>query len=569
MDDIRNLQQKKILILPMLTAFVTIFLLAISGSMLTTSSESDISPLEKGWSISRDNSVMKNVVLSEYHIGRSKRGDVITISNKIKVGSDCTTLMFKSKLSAIEVLIDNELMYSFGQDFFEKRMFIPKLFNFVTLNLSPGVHDITIKYTIGDDFAIRQLSPVFYGQKRDLIRAFFSFNRTTIFIGGFLIIYSCLLFSLWIYLLLTHRSALQVYISADFAMLLGCYIYSSNDILCIFGGLHQEFFSMLEYISFYLFPLAFSMLFYSLHSDVEEKKQKIIIVLNIVFPIIILILHFSGVVHLYFFRDFVGTVDVVEILILLPILIKCLKKQSDSQEDVDYIVGVDAEIYLMIGFTILVGSALLEILLRVIWGTNEDFTHVTLFTSINLFELGMLFFMVCHFIYYFINSINHMSAQRMKAQLEGLAYTDALTGLMNRAACSQEFANLQGDYAIVSLDLDNLKSVNDTFGHAVGDDMIKAFAKAFENSFSDAELRARTGGDEFIALFKNKKADAIEMCIKKFMDEMNHFNEGDSKFKLSASVGYAFSNEVESRKYADVFYLADQRMYRMKEAHHG
>ena len=140
---------------------------------------------------------------------------------------------------------------------------------------------------------------------------------------------------------------------------------------------------------------------------------------------------------------------------------------------------------------------------------------------------------------------------------------------MNRARCSQVTATLSGNYAVVSLDLDRLKYVNDTLGHLEGDRMIKAFATLITEAFEGASLIGRTGGDEFIVVFENPTADVCDKSIRRLEAGMDRFNKSDGTFSLSASCGYAYSYEVNSKNYKDVFYLADQRMYKVKEEHHG
>ena len=200
---------------------------------------------------------------------------------------------------------------------------------------------------------------------------------------------------------------------------------------------------------------------------------------------------------------------------------------------------------------------------------SDNIADTRMFQAVDALEFGMLVFMLCHFIYYLINGINHMSADLIKAQLEGLAFTDSLTGLMNRAAYADYCATADGEYGLVSLDLDRLKQVNDTLGHTEGDRMLKTFATILKKTFYEATILARTGGDEFVAVFNNADSEVIEKCLSNLNDEMKAFNDKNETFTLSASAGYAFSHEVESKKIHDVFYLADLRMYEMKEAHHG
>jgi diguanylate cyclase (GGDEF)-like protein len=231
---------------------------------------------------------------------------------------------------------------------------------------------------------------------------------------------------------------------------------------------------------------------------------------------------------------------------LLPALIQGLVNSQKARDAADYDYGPDAERYLLLGCIILIVFSIFELLDLYVFRTNEVITEPDILSSFNFMELGMLFFMMCHFIYYFMNSIDHMSADRIKSQLEGLAYKDTLTGLMNRARCAQYYASLSGNFAFVSLDMDRLKYVNDNLGHLEGDKMIKSFAELLKKAFDGANLIGRTGGDEFIVVFEEPSADICDKCIRKLESLMAEFNKGDNKFTLSASAGYAYSYEIKT-----------------------
>ena len=566
MENRLGIHKNRIVVLPVLTIFILAVLLTFGGSWLTSSSNSNISSLDQGWTVSRGNDVQTDVTLSKYKLGKTTKGEQLIISNWAYMGED-TSFMFRSKLEAVTVFVDGKLVYSYGKDYIEQGRLIPKKYNLITLNKKPGLHNLIIVFSMGENNYFQRFSPVFFGYRSDLMRAFYSYKRISFFLGGFLVVYSCVLFSLWIYMIMSRRKALQLFISANFSMLLGCFIYSQNDILW-FVGSHDMFFSLMEYTSFYLMPLAFSLILYTIRPNIAKNRQRIAILVNIVFPILYVIMHFSGIVHLSKFEFETGVIAVVEIVIILPTVIKHAFSQYKVNYEEDYNAGEDAEIYLLIGFIILILSALVEIVRFFIWGVHEDISRPELFSSVDFLEFGMIFFMLCYFVYYFLNSVNHMSADRVKAQLEDLAYIDNLTKLRNRAACRPVFATLTGEYAIVSLDLDRLKFVNDNYGHLEGDRMLATFGKFLKKAFSEADLVARTGGDEFTVLFKNPSNKLLNSCIERLEEEMQAFNEAGDVIKLSASIGYAFSYEVNSRRYRDVFSLADQRMYEMKEAHH-
>jgi diguanylate cyclase (GGDEF)-like protein len=200
-----------------------------------------------------------------------------------------------------------------------------------------------------------------------------------------------------------------------------------------------------------------------------------------------------------------------------------------------------------------------------IYGENPDI----FLTRVNYLTLGSLYFTICLFIYYLLNGIEHVNSQYVREQLEGLAYTDELTGLMNRAKCMQFTKTLESPYAVVSIDLDRLKLVNDTYGHLEGDKMIRTFSELLSKAFDGASLIGRTGGDEFMVIYENPSANECDKAIRTLEEYMAEFNQKKEKFTLSASMGYAYSSELSTMGFNDVFYLADSRMYEMKEKHHA
>ena len=559
---------KDFLVLPLLFSFITIVLVIFGSERFDVEPAAKISLIENDWSVLRGGDEQQEVSLINYEIGSSKKGESITISNSVEVSSKQNTLMIFSRFSAIDVYLDQELIYSYGQEYMNKGDFVPKKYNLVTLNTNSGIHDISITYTFSEDNSAKKLTPVFYGQKEDLIRAFYSHHRISLFIGFFLVIYSCLFFSLLIYIVLRRGNGLQIYMGAFFSMLLGSYILGRSDIFCFVGN-HQMLLSMIEYTSFYTIPLGFSILLYSIHGNTLGKRLSIMTVINIVFPIIILILHFTDLVYINRFFNAVGVLDFIEILWILPTLIRSAIKQQKALANSDLEQVVNAEFYIILGFIMMIIMFLIEVGSKFFERFYNDTLAMKTSSTINFLELGMLYFVMCHFIYYFMNSINHMSADRVKVQLEGLAYTDVLTGLKNRAACGEIYPSLSGEYAIISFDLDKLKSVNDNQGHLTGDNMIKAFADILSVVFESADIVARTGGDEFVVIIKNPDKNYCKQRIDNLMSKIQHFNKYNDEYSLSVSAGYAYSDETESGKYSEVFYLADQRMYKMKEEHHG
>lgn len=144
----------------------------------------------------------------------------------------------------------------------------------------------------------------------------------------------------------------------------------------------------------------------------------------------------------------------------------------------------------------------------------------------------------------------------LKDELAFLSHHDLQTGLYNRTYFDQALANEQGDLAILIADLDNLKIVNDTYGHAKGDQLIQKIAAVLKNELPEY-IVARIGGDEFAAIITGLNETELTILSTKIRQTFKQ--EG-----IEASVGVAFGNDPFK-----VFRLADDNMYTDKAKRKG
>ena len=159
-----------------------------------------------------------------------------------------------------------------------------------------------------------------------------------------------------------------------------------------------------------------------------------------------------------------------------------------------------------------------------------------------------------------------------KVELENLANTDGLTGLYNERYFSRVLANLEKKklpFALYYLDLDFFKPINDTYGHDMGDKLLKAVARRLQTCIRSRDCAFRIGGDEFAVVYR---ADLTEMQRREkqalIVETLTQPYEIDGKrLQIGASCGYAHYPE-DSAAAADIRILADQRMYAEKERNH-
>nr|WP_314874435.1 EAL domain-containing protein [uncultured Pseudomonas sp.] len=176
---------------------------------------------------------------------------------------------------------------------------------------------------------------------------------------------------------------------------------------------------------------------------------------------------------------------------------------------------------------------------------------------------------ITHFVAVFadISSLKHA-----QAKLDYQAHHDPLTGLPNRALfenrlhaalqCSQ-VSNRQG--AVLFLDLDRFKHINDSLGHPVGDLLLKGIAQRLKEQVRDVDTVARLGGDEFIILLPglHKPSDASAIANKLLTCFSAPFQAGEHEFFTSASIGISLYPQ-DGSDVASLIRNADAAMYRSK-----
>ena len=146
------------------------------------------------------------------------------------------------------------------------------------------------------------------------------------------------------------------------------------------------------------------------------------------------------------------------------------------------------------------------------------------------------------------------------------AYKDGLTKLLNRRAYEEELEKLNrtipDNLICVSMDLTRLKYVNDTYGHAAGDELISEAGRLITETFGKYGKIYRTGGDEYYGLLRADISEYEE--AKKQLDELCDNWKGVYSSSLKIAVGAATLNDVDSREIIELCKYADKCMYEAK-----
>ncbi|MEN9564229.1 MAG: hypothetical protein RIR73_2473 [Chloroflexota bacterium] len=168
----------------------------------------------------------------------------------------------------------------------------------------------------------------------------------------------------------------------------------------------------------------------------------------------------------------------------------------------------------------------------------------------------------------------HKELQQMFEHEQVLARTDGLTQLYNRRyffeLATREFASskrYQRSLTVILFDVDGFKTANDTFGHALGDEILKQISHAARLQIREVDILARYGGDEFTILLPETNSDQAFITaerIRKSVEEI-HIKAGIASISVSLSLGVAEIISAQDRSFEDLIRRADKALYQAKQ----
>lgn len=170
-----------------------------------------------------------------------------------------------------------------------------------------------------------------------------------------------------------------------------------------------------------------------------------------------------------------------------------------------------------------------------------------------------------------INIVGKIRSNEKKKELEDKADTDLLTGLNNKLATERKIKdymarNPDKQSMMFILDIDNFKKINDTMGHAFGDEVLRSLGLQIGAIFRASDIIGRVGGDEFMVFLKDiPNNEAILKEAKKVETFFKNFQAGEYvKYKATASIGVAIFPQ-EGNDFEALYKAADQGLYKAKK----
>ena len=238
-------------------------------------------------------------------------------------------------------------------------------------------------------------------------------------------------------------------------------------------------------------------------------------------------------------------------------LLRQLNEQSEtSNRDLrTWLNRMQAVIILLLGIVVLVIFAVIFLILWPLAAYTQEVRNGEPLTRMGSAEMR-----------YMADAYNLILAenQARTRNLQRAAERDHLTGLFNRGAYDQLLRTHTHNVALLLVDVDFFKEVNDGHGHDVGDAVLKKVARSLEQSFRASDLPCRIGGDEFAVIMTDVTPELREVVARKVQTVSNALRDtSDGLPPVTVSVGIVFSEAHPGEE--ELFKAADQALYVVKE----
>lgn len=536
------------IILFMLLAFLITIVIAINGK----SDKKYI--MDDGLNLYYNGHDMHIKSLSGCRIPVKNKGDNIVVSG---VFSDDipnrSTMALMSYHCIVTVKVDNEIIYTYGEEYDDEALMAGDGLYYVTLPEKCQGKKVDILYEACEDNAFTFSDAIYIYNSRYMAfqyvrQHFFQFMVSTFsFILGLAMVIVQMLYGK-----MDRKARKVLWLGLTFILLgmwIACYYGSINIIVK-----SNHIIAYIEHFSLFsgLIPL---ILFYLEDTEKGICRKLMIgdLILTISFVVFTIISEIEGWSHPNRYLNIFHAIACVTLILIFATFI--VNKENKK----NYMVSLLGIVVLGISFiTELIIYRLKEIVSGD--GYREDI----------LVPTGMIFFIVLEMLSYLYFVFKYSKRAVQEEVLYSLANKDMLTGIANRYYCEKYLKHLDEDgicnYAILNFDLNWLKRINDTYGHKAGDEYISKFAQLLETYFGGVGEIGRMGGDEFIAILTITERAFIEERLNAMFERAKTYgNKEYCNGEIFYAYGYEISTELEPMLTHEVYELADAKMYKCKK----
>lgn len=498
----------------------------------------------------------EHVDLNTFNFGDRNTGDYVNIDVTLPQ-SDIVGAMIEFKVyhCSINAYIDDDLIYSFGNEYVKKGVMTGSGTHFLSLPDNYQGKHLVIKLYVTEQNAFTTIQSISFQSQFGIIENFIQGSFLQIITSVFMLGIGIMLIGVVIVYGDFSKEYRTIIWMALISISASIWVMSTTGIIQLFVT-NFRMIGYLEFLSLDFLLLFFLAFIYELHYD---RKIKLpvggLIVIMTIFIITSLICDALNIAHLPAFLTAYHTLAVFVFFVTIIASFLQWRKNRDSAEGI-----------LLKGIVVV----LIVLVLDLIRFNGQKYVGgIFAGMTVSILPIGIVVFIVSMFAMYIVRMVRSFHENIEKQTLMHIAYTDVLTGVANRAKCEDMLADYNekvNEYTIFNFDLNNFKGINDTYGHATGDNLLIDFATVANKVFAECGFFGRMGGDEFIGLIEGCDDKKIDSLMERLQTELNVINDSNKReYKISVSFGYKKKEKSENITIWDAYKLADKNMYEYKQ----
>lgn len=513
--------------------------------------------LGDNWHIEINDQVYEDVALHDFIFPSTSKGDVIKMSCSIPGNKTINNPILRLYFihSVVEVKYNDTIYYEYGKELKKENKLLGYGYHYVHIPTDYQNGKLEVLLQVTEDDAFSSLTPPEICNNDVVQRDFIIQNRIPFAINIFLIVFGILLLLVSLIFCMKYKQFMKLICVGGFSVGIGLWSLCNYDLTMMFTY-NLQLKTYMEYASFYIAPIFVLMYFWGdtflTRYKVISVAYRILVVIQIIFTVTAFFLQLTGILH---FPAMLRIQHCILLVICVGVILltvhDLIKKQLSNR-------------FLILGMTAMLVIGLCDIIHFIVvkyWAISEDIHYTSIIC------IGTMIFVLSKLVE-FGAGITNILLQGARAELlEQMAYVDEMTGLANRRRCEEIWDSLddeQTNYGIFSFDLNFLKKVNDTKGHAKGDVLIKMMAQVLQNVFDSVGEVGRIGGDEYVVFIRDMKGIDIQELIMCLKEELKQTNLENPEMNLSASYGFCSHEQYPDLDSRHIYRKADALMYEMK-----
>lgn len=534
---------------------VSIILLGIY--ILTNNPSKDKMPLPvtENCTVEINDVVYSGINLSNFSFDVLNRGDTVTIKATLPDKQiSHPVLLLTTVHTTVDIFLDGESIYSYGQDLKAKNKMVGYGFNFVKLPEHYEGKSLVILLEVCEDDAFSSIDPITLQPASDVDMNLLRGKVLPTIIEVFLFYLGFTICTVLFFIWEGKTDNFSLFWIGVLSMIMSFYLLCNSKVIQL---LVQDIktLSYLEYISLYLLPIPILCFYY--YINVSKRIKFITVIMLIIecsFVTISLLLNEFNVLHL---PNVLRIYHIMCIIMLIFVILSLLIQRIIYKDKTNRLI--------IIGFVVMVLFMFANIVLFNIIKYIRILNGSTVF---QIAPVGVLLFICALIANVYANWKKSSYKIAEQKAMEKLAYTDILTGINNRARCEEKLKELEEErnpIAIVSLDLNNFKQINYTFGHRIGDTFLQTFSTTLSEVFPN-NFYGRIGGDEFIIILNTINATNVIGKMQDLREALLTKAKESNQIPLSFAYGWAIRSEDinTDRSIYELYDMADKQMYENK-----